>query len=163
MAATTVANATSSRAALDSNHSQLAASSNAQATAATTHRHRNNLILSPLDLSLRAGVNIVPITPPSTPSPPRKRARFMSDEHYLWRPHVMRTPTNTTATATNETAATTVANTTTIAEQAQHSYLHSMTYTRREELNSAYSLVNETGGYNHNTLTGTQSFINENN
>ncbi|XP_061398976.1 uncharacterized protein LOC133334660 [Musca vetustissima] len=53
-----------------------------------------NLIISPLDLSLRAGVNIVPITPPSTPSPPRKRSRFMTEEqqqHFLWRPHVMGT------------------------------------------------------------------------
>ncbi|XP_030376382.1 uncharacterized protein LOC115625473 [Scaptodrosophila lebanonensis] len=45
-------------------------------------------LLSPLDLSLRAA-NIIPITPPSTPSPPRKRQRLMSEENYLWRPHAM--------------------------------------------------------------------------
>ncbi|XP_014089842.2 uncharacterized protein nerfin-2 [Bactrocera oleae] len=45
-------------------------------------------LLSPLDLSLRA-TNLIPITPPSTPSPPRKRQRLMSDENYLWRPHAM--------------------------------------------------------------------------
>ncbi|KAH8407236.1 hypothetical protein KR222_010909 [Zaprionus bogoriensis] len=45
-------------------------------------------LLSPLDLSLRTTSNIVPITPPSTPSPPRKRPRLMSEENYLWRPHM---------------------------------------------------------------------------
>ncbi|XP_017057409.1 uncharacterized protein LOC108098785 [Drosophila ficusphila] len=45
-------------------------------------------LLSPLDLSLRAAANVVPITPPSTPSPPRKRQRLMSEENYLWRPHM---------------------------------------------------------------------------
>nr|XP_044250178.1 uncharacterized protein LOC108057172 [Drosophila takahashii] len=45
-------------------------------------------LLSPLDLSLRAAASVVPITPPSTPSPPRKRQRLMSEENYLWRPHM---------------------------------------------------------------------------
>ncbi|KAH8271280.1 hypothetical protein KR018_005636 [Drosophila ironensis] len=49
-------------------------------------------LLSPLDLSLRAASSIVPITPPSTPSPPRKRQRLMSEENYLWRPHMSNTP-----------------------------------------------------------------------
>ncbi|XP_026851105.1 uncharacterized protein LOC6598746 [Drosophila persimilis] len=49
-------------------------------------------LLSPLDLSLRAAASIVPITPPSTPSPPRKRQRLMSEENYLWRPHMVNTP-----------------------------------------------------------------------
>ncbi|KAI8046302.1 hypothetical protein M5D96_002504, partial [Drosophila gunungcola] len=35
-------------------------------------------LLSPLDLSLRAAASVVPITPPSTPSPPRKRQRLIS-------------------------------------------------------------------------------------
>lgn len=158
----------SSRAAQATNQPQLASSSNAQPTA--LHRHRNSLILSPLDLSLRAGVNIVPITPPSTPSPPRKRSRFMSDEHYLWRPHVMGTPTTTTATS-NETMATAAIATITPEQQLQHqqhqhSYLHPMTYARREDLNSAYNTMNvvvEVENYNHTTLTATQDFINENN
>ncbi|ALC46470.1 nerfin-2, partial [Drosophila busckii] len=62
-------------------------------------QHRSSialLSLSPLDLSLRAAANIVPITPPSTPSPPRKRQRLMSEENYLWRPHL---PTPATASA----------------------------------------------------------------
>ena len=42
-------------------------------------------VLSPLDLSLRSSV--VPITPPSTPSPPRKRLRHFEDTNNLWRPH----------------------------------------------------------------------------
>ncbi|XP_068153747.1 LOW QUALITY PROTEIN: uncharacterized protein nerfin-2 [Drosophila tropicalis] len=58
-------------------------------------------LLSPLDLSLRATTNIVPITPPSTPSPPRKRQRLMSEENYLWRPHMVTTPG---PTATNTAA-----------------------------------------------------------
>jgi len=51
------------------------------------HRPAISLI-SPLDLSLRAAASVVPITPPSTPSPPRKRQRLMSEENYLWRPHM---------------------------------------------------------------------------
>lgn len=47
-------------------------------------------LISPLDLSLRSSSSI-PITPPSTPSPPRKRTKTMgssSDEcFHLWRPH----------------------------------------------------------------------------
>ncbi|XP_054729444.1 zinc finger protein 652-A [Anastrepha obliqua] len=72
-------------------------------------------LLSPLDLSLRAS-NIIPITPPSTPSPPRKRQRLMSDENYLWRPHAMGTtqltplttlpPATATATAAVSTTVT---------------------------------------------------------
>ncbi|XP_050334840.1 uncharacterized protein LOC126762264 [Bactrocera neohumeralis] len=54
-------------------------------------------LLSPLDLSLRAA-NLIPITPPSTPSPPRKRQRLMSDENYLWRPHAMGTNQQTPLT-----------------------------------------------------------------
>ncbi|XP_055907748.1 zinc finger protein 91 [Eupeodes corollae] len=41
-------------------------------------------ILSPLDLSLRS--SSIPITPPSTPSPPRKRTK-MFEEQNIWRPH----------------------------------------------------------------------------
>ncbi|CAD6994345.1 unnamed protein product [Ceratitis capitata] len=55
-------------------------------------------LLSPLDLSLRA-TNLIPITPPSTPSPPRKRQRLMSDENYLWRPHAMGSNQLTSLTA----------------------------------------------------------------
>ncbi|XP_020814130.1 proline-, glutamic acid- and leucine-rich protein 1 [Drosophila serrata] len=52
-------------------------------------QHRPTIaLLSPLDLSLRAAASVVPITPPSTPSPPRKRQRLMSEENYLWRPHI---------------------------------------------------------------------------
>ncbi|XP_017035657.1 uncharacterized protein nerfin-2 [Drosophila kikkawai] len=52
-------------------------------------QHRPTIaLLSPLDLSLRAAASVVPITPPSTPSPPRKRQRLMSEENYLWRPHM---------------------------------------------------------------------------
>ncbi|XP_051863331.1 integrator complex subunit 3 homolog [Drosophila albomicans] len=54
------------------------------------HQRSSISLLSPLDLSLRTTSNIVPITPPSTPSPPRKRQRLMSEEtqNYLWRPHM---------------------------------------------------------------------------
>lgn len=52
-------------------------------------------LISPLDLSLRSSSSI-PITPPSTPSPPRKRIRNVgsgsnsSDENLsLWRPHTI--------------------------------------------------------------------------
>uniref|UniRef100_A0A1I8PK53 C2H2-type domain-containing protein n=1 Tax=Stomoxys calcitrans TaxID=35570 RepID=A0A1I8PK53_STOCA len=92
----------------------------------------NNLILSPLDLSLRAGVNIVPITPPSTPSPPRKRSRFMTDEHYLWRPHVMGT------TSHQDEANNTVRSPHNVAKATEHQNYPTaiMTYTRREELSS---------------------------
>ncbi|XP_023302147.2 serine/threonine-protein kinase pakF [Lucilia cuprina] len=117
---------------------------NAASTAITEGISRNNLILSPLDLSLRAGVNIVPITPPSTPSPPRKRTRFMSDEHFLWRPHVM-----------GATVAGEASNSTT----EQHNFLHTMTYTRRDELNSSYGLNEES----YNTAATTQSFNIDNN
>ncbi|XP_067640543.1 uncharacterized protein nerfin-2 [Eurosta solidaginis] len=79
-------------------------------------------LFSPLDLSLRAS-NLIPITPPSTPSPPRKRQRLMSDENYLWRPHAMvaaatqqnqLTPlmplSSTTSTTTHTTTVTAVSN-----------------------------------------------------
>ncbi|SPP80418.1 uncharacterized protein LOC117583178 [Drosophila guanche] len=81
-------------------------------TFAQFSQHRPAIsLLSPLDLSLRAAASIVPITPPSTPSPPRKRQRLMSEENYLWRPHMVNTPapvaalsvstsTSTPATAT---------------------------------------------------------------
>lgn len=118
----------------------------AATTASAGTTTRNNLILSPLDLSLRAGVNIVPITPPSTPSPPRKRPRFMSDEHYLWRPHAMGT---TVAPSSDSTTST-----------EHHNFLHTMTYTRREELSSAYGLNEEV--FNRDTSTSatgrTESF-----
>ncbi|XP_032289611.2 uncharacterized protein nerfin-2 [Drosophila virilis] len=58
-------------------------------------------VLSPLDLSLRAAPNMVPITPPSTPSPPRKRQRLMSEENYLWRPHAALVMQQPPATATS--------------------------------------------------------------
>lgn len=100
----------------------------------TSGLSRNNLIISPLDLSLRAGVNIVPITPPSTPSPPRKRPRFMSDEQYLWRPHVMGTTVVPESTNTSTTSST-----------EHHNFLHTMTYTRREDLSTtAYGMNEET-------------------
>ncbi|XP_054081772.1 zinc finger protein 892 [Zeugodacus cucurbitae] len=73
-------------------------------------------LLSPLDLSLRA-TNLIPITPPSTPSPPRKRQRLMSDENYLWRPHAMGTNQQTPLTpllpATGRTSSTHTARETT--------------------------------------------------
>ncbi|XP_037928658.1 uncharacterized protein LOC119676556 [Teleopsis dalmanni] len=62
-------------------------------------------LLSPLDLSLRA-TNVIPITPPSTPSPPRKRSRLMSEENYLWRPQIPGIPSQLPTT----TATTTLAN-----------------------------------------------------
>ncbi|KAL7729848.1 hypothetical protein ACLKA6_014705 [Drosophila palustris] len=62
-------------------------------TFAQFSQHRSSIsLLSPLDLSLRTTANIVPITPPSTPSPPRKRQRLMSEENYLWRPHMATLP-----------------------------------------------------------------------
>ncbi|KAH8388193.1 hypothetical protein KR093_000103 [Drosophila rubida] len=62
-------------------------------TFAQFSQHRSSIaLLSPLDLSLRTSSNIVPITPPSTPSPPRKRQRLMSEENYLWRPHMPAMP-----------------------------------------------------------------------
>ncbi|KAH8243866.1 hypothetical protein KR032_010836 [Drosophila birchii] len=63
-------------------------------------QHRPTIaLLSPLDLSLRAAASVVPITPPSTPSPPRKRQRLMSEENYLWRPHITGPGAGATAAA----------------------------------------------------------------
>ncbi|XP_036325338.1 uncharacterized protein LOC118738509 [Rhagoletis pomonella] len=92
-------------------------------------------LLSPLDLSLRAS-NIIPITPPSTPSPPRKRQRLMSDENSLWRPHAMGAaqltplttllPATAIATTTHTHTATATA-TATSASAAGSNYLPQLT------------------------------------
>ncbi|XP_019890926.2 uncharacterized protein LOC101896508 [Musca domestica] len=133
----------------------------------------NNLIISPLDLSLRAGVNIVPITPPSTPSPPRKRSRFMMTEeqqHFLWRPHVMGTNSssssntapqtqadgNTTATATTTNSASVRSPNRVMTTESQN-YVSSI-YARREEL--PLFPVQDNEGYE--TLTQ-QTFAGRNN
>ncbi|KAH8331135.1 hypothetical protein KR067_011880 [Drosophila pandora] len=76
-------------------------------------------LLSPLDLSLRAAASIVPITPPSTPSPPRKRQRLMSEENYLWRPHMSNTPAP--GNPANSGNASTVASTATVSQAMQPS------------------------------------------
>ncbi|XP_055847990.1 zinc finger protein 91 [Episyrphus balteatus] len=49
--------------------------------------HRPMSILSPLDLSLRS--SSIPITPPSTPSPPRKRSKMFEEQNNIWRPHTL--------------------------------------------------------------------------
>ncbi|XP_073818049.1 nervous fingers 2 [Musca autumnalis] len=121
----------------------------------------NNLIISPLDLSLRAGVNIVPITPPSTPSPPRKRSRFMTEEqqHFLWRPHVMGTTTPQTQEGTSTTNNPTRSPKRGMATAESHNYFTS-TYTRgREELPS-FTMQDDNEGYE--TLTQ-QTFAERNN
>ncbi|XP_075163439.1 nervous fingers 2 [Haematobia irritans] len=125
----------------------------------------NSLILSPLDLSLRAGVgDIVPITPPSTPSPPRKRTRFMTDEHYLWRPHVMGT-SSTIHNGGHEAMANNVlrsSNNGTKVTDHQNFPTAIMTYTKREEL-TPYASTQQRGEEGHGEKSPHHTFMEENN
>ncbi|CAD7084443.1 unnamed protein product [Hermetia illucens] len=50
------------------------------------YSHRQFGMLSPLDLSLRSSA--APMTPPSTPSPPRKKQKSLED-YSIWRPHTL--------------------------------------------------------------------------
>uniref|UniRef100_A0A1A9X413 C2H2-type domain-containing protein n=1 Tax=Glossina brevipalpis TaxID=37001 RepID=A0A1A9X413_9MUSC len=99
-----------------------------------------NLIYSPLDLSLRAGPNIAPITPPTTPSPPRKRHRLMSEENYLWRPHMSSRSSPSISTTTSTTPA--------LVEYTNH-YLHSVCYAKREGF---YPSMSEEEVCNHSNV-----------
>ncbi|XP_055382158.1 uncharacterized protein LOC129612527 [Condylostylus longicornis] len=72
-----------------------------------TQFNRPISILSPLDLSLRQ--TSIPITPPSTPSPPRKRLRNPNEDiNNLWRPHSFGYFDNSLLIPWNKTISTTI-------------------------------------------------------